>query len=57
MAAAAANTVAPLLRLDHDIQQAFKLARFARMQELSGRALAAAEATLPGDSLVIAYLL
>jgi hypothetical protein len=57
MAAAAADTVAPLLRLERAIKQAFELARFARVQELCGRALAAAEATLPGDSLVFAYLL
>jgi hypothetical protein len=57
MATTAADTVAPLLRLHRAIQQAFELARFARALELAGRALAAAEATLPGDSLVVARLL
>jgi hypothetical protein len=57
MAAAAADTVAPLLRLERATWQAFELARFARALELSERALAAAEATLPGDSLVLAQLL
>jgi hypothetical protein len=58
MAAAAADTVAPLLRLRCASKQAlFELARFTRAQELAERALAAAEATLPGDSLVVAYLL
>jgi hypothetical protein len=55
MAAAAADTVAPLLRL-RAMMQAVALARFARAVELSERALAAAEATLPDDSLVVAYL-
>jgi hypothetical protein len=57
MTASAADTVAPLLRLNRALMQAFELARFARALELSGRALAAAEATLPGDSLVVASLL
>jgi hypothetical protein len=57
MAAAAADTVAPLLRLERATWQAFELARFARALELSERALAAAEASLPGDSIVVAYLL
>jgi hypothetical protein len=57
MAAAAADTVAPLLRLRRSAEQAFELARFTRAQELAERALAAAEATLPGDSLVGAHLL
>jgi hypothetical protein len=57
MAAAAADTVAPLLKLALATEQAFHTARYARMTELCGRALAAAEATLPGDSLVVAYLL
>jgi hypothetical protein len=56
MTAAAADTMAPLLRLGRHVQQAFELARFARARELSERALAAAEATLPGDSLVVAHL-
>jgi hypothetical protein len=57
MATTAADTVAPLLRLNRATKQAFELARFARALELSERALAAAEATLPGDSLVVAHLL
>jgi hypothetical protein len=57
MATAAADMVAPLLRLNRDMQQALELARCARALELSERALAAAEATLPSDSLVVAYLL
>jgi hypothetical protein len=57
MAVDAADTVAPLLRLARASKQAFELARFARALELSGRALTAAEATLPGDSLVVAHLL
>jgi hypothetical protein len=57
MATAAADTVAPLLRTRRASKQAYELARFARAQELAERALAAAEATLPGDSLVVAYLL
>jgi hypothetical protein len=57
MAAAAADTVAPLLRLTREIHEAHNVARFARALELSERALADAEATLPHDSLVVAYLL
>jgi hypothetical protein len=57
MAAAAADTVAPLLRLERATWQAFELARFARALELSERALAAAETTLSGDSLVVVHLL
>jgi hypothetical protein len=56
MATTAADTVAPLLRLQRAIRQAFELARFARALELSERALTAAEATLPGDSLVVTHL-
>jgi hypothetical protein len=57
MTAAAADTVAPLLRLTRAMQQACELARFfARARELAERALAAAEATLPDDSLVVAHL-
>jgi hypothetical protein len=57
MATAAADTVAPLLRLECAIRRAFELRRFARALGISERELAAAEATLPDDSLVVAYLL
>ncbi len=56
MATAEADTVAPLLRLTREIHEAHHVALFARALELSERALADAEATMPHDSLVVAYL-
>jgi hypothetical protein len=56
-AAAAASTVAPLLQLRRAAQKAVKLARCARAVELYERALAAAELSVPRESLVIAALL
>jgi hypothetical protein len=53
-AAAAAEKVAPLLQLKRAAGHAFNLGRLARAVELYERAVAAAEATLPRDSLITA---
>jgi hypothetical protein len=57
MAAAAARTVAPLLQLHHAADEADHLGRAERAIELRERVLAAAEACLPRDSLVLSVLL
>jgi hypothetical protein len=54
-AAAAAETLAPLLKLSRAADQADRLGRHARAVELHTRALSAAEATFPHDSLVLAW--
>ncbi len=56
-AARAAETLAPLLNLLRAAEQARNLERHARAVELFERALAAAEAALPHDSLVVASLM
>jgi hypothetical protein len=53
----AAATVAPLLQLCHAATKARNIMREARAAELFERALAAADAALPRDSLIIADLL
>jgi hypothetical protein len=55
--AAVRQTVVPLLELTNAATQALSLGRMARAIELRERAVAAAEASLPSDSLTLASLL
>jgi hypothetical protein len=53
----AAAAVAPLLKLRRAAEAALRLGRFVRVVELRERELAAAQAALPHDSLVVARLM